>query len=181
VKLLKLDGVTDMAAANTYLRETFLPQHNQRFALAPGSAVDAHRPPPPTEDLTNILCLKDHRVVGRDNCVRWEGRWFQLAAGQARPHRRQRVEVRQHLDGRVELWAADVMLDYEELPQRPDPSPAARPPLVDRVADHTGPWKPPTDHPWRRQLAVAGSAPARCARLRCASHREPPQRTLLPG
>lgn len=38
---LRLAGVTDMEAANRFLAETFLPEHNRRFRDAPGEAGSA--------------------------------------------------------------------------------------------------------------------------------------------
>ena len=57
-----------MAAANTWLRETYVPQHNARFAVAaeqPGSAFVAM----PGIDLREVLCHEETRVVGNDNTV----------------------------------------------------------------------------------------------------------------
>jgi len=44
VKLLALEGITDIAAANAYLQQTYLPSHNAKFAVAPARPADVHRP-----------------------------------------------------------------------------------------------------------------------------------------
>lgn len=62
---LRLAGVTDMEAANRFLAETFLPEHNRRFRDA-RSALVAGR------DLADILSVQEERVVGNDNTVRYE-------------------------------------------------------------------------------------------------------------
>ena len=41
VKLLALEGITDIDAANAYLERTYLPAHNARFAVEPAEA-DVH-------------------------------------------------------------------------------------------------------------------------------------------
>ena len=44
VKGLRLADVCTLEAANKYLSESFLPEFEQRFAVAPANATDAHRP-----------------------------------------------------------------------------------------------------------------------------------------
>ena len=43
IKKMRLLALSDDAAANHYVTETYLPQHNARFAVAPASGVDHHR------------------------------------------------------------------------------------------------------------------------------------------
>jgi len=86
---LALAGITEMAAANRYLTEHFLPQHNTRFmvgATEPGTAfipwIGTH--------LAEILCVQDERVVAKDNTVRYQGTILQLPQD---PHRFHYVKV----------------------------------------------------------------------------------------
>ncbi len=70
---LALEGITGMAAANAYLRETFWPRMKRRFgveAAERGRAFVALG----DVDLEDILCLKEERAVTRDNCVGYRGR-----------------------------------------------------------------------------------------------------------
>jgi hypothetical protein len=80
-KELTLAGVDDIAQANRYIREIYLPLHNAQFAKASTSA----QPPQIAEEsafvavsdpasLTDILCIEQERVVARDNTVAYEGR-----------------------------------------------------------------------------------------------------------
>jgi hypothetical protein len=70
--LLRLHGITTMAAANRYLAQTYLPEHNARFAVAAAEAGGAFVPF--VGALDDILCIKEERVVSRDNCVRYNNR-----------------------------------------------------------------------------------------------------------
>jgi hypothetical protein len=86
---LALAGITEMAAANRYLTEQFLPQHNERFmvrATEPGTAfipwVGTHLP--------EILCVQEERVVAKDNTVRYQGLSLQIPQD---PHRFHYVKV----------------------------------------------------------------------------------------
>jgi hypothetical protein len=65
-KELALAGITTMAAANAYLRETYVAAHNARFAVTaeqPGSAFV----PVSGVDLREVLCYEEERQVGCDN------------------------------------------------------------------------------------------------------------------
>jgi hypothetical protein len=178
VKLLRLEGITDLEAANAYLEQRFLPAHNAKFAVAAADEADAHRPAPSAQELEAVLCpIRQRRVVDASGCVCWQGRCFELLGADATPRRRRQVVVGQRLDGRVQLLdAADGrMLASRELPTQPPPPPAATRP----AAQQAGAYKPPPTHPWRRARAGAGSATARCARLRCADPRDTRKGTLL--
>lgn len=81
---LRLAGMTSIEAANRFLAERFVPEHNRRFAVTaaePGSAFV-----PFVGALTEILCVQAERVVGNDNCVRYEGRSLQIPEQKHRHH-----------------------------------------------------------------------------------------------
>lgn len=75
-----------MVVANRHIQETYLPAFNAEFARPAredGSAFVAMRGP---EALDDILCEVHERVVGRDNCVRFERLTLQIEADGERPH-----------------------------------------------------------------------------------------------
>src|SRR5437588_6539417 len=74
--LLRLNGITTVEAANRYLADTYLCEHNARFAVAPAEEGSAFVPF--AAGLRGILCSKHERVVGRNNCVRYNGRILQI-------------------------------------------------------------------------------------------------------
>jgi hypothetical protein len=87
--LLRLHGIATMAAANRYLREVYIAEHNRRFAVAmaePGSAFV-----PLLGALRDILRIRHERIVGNDNIVRYAGRVLQIPEER---HRRHFVTVR---------------------------------------------------------------------------------------
>jgi transposase len=103
VNELRVAGITDLAAANAYLTETFLPRHNATFARAPRDPASAFVALG-TTDLDAILCQEDARVVAPDNTVTVGRQVLQIAP---QPGRRTcaglRVLVRRHLDGRYSI------------------------------------------------------------------------------
>jgi transposase len=103
-KELALAGITTLAAANRFLREVYLPEHNARFAIAPeqpetafvADRAGAHR---------DILCVHEERVVGNDNTVRYHGLVLQIPPGPLRPHFvKARVRVHDYPDGTLAVF-----------------------------------------------------------------------------
>ena len=58
----------DIAAANRFLRETYLPAHNARFAVAPAEGGSAFVPVAEAQ-WRDVLCFQEERVVAPDNTV----------------------------------------------------------------------------------------------------------------
>ena len=67
-KELRLAGLTDVEAANAFIRDRYLPEHNARFAVEAAGEGSAFTPIPGV-DLDEILCVEEERQVGQDNCV----------------------------------------------------------------------------------------------------------------
>lgn len=101
---LRLAGITDMDAANRFLAETFVPEHNRQFREAPaeeGSAFTAWA----GTNLADILCIQEERVVGNDNTVRYERRVLQIPADRHRHHYvKCKVKVHEYPDGTLAVF-----------------------------------------------------------------------------
>ena len=61
-KELRLAGTTDTEAANAFIRDVYLPEHNARFAVDPAGEGSAFTPIPGV-DLDEILCVEEERQV----------------------------------------------------------------------------------------------------------------------
>jgi transposase len=99
VNELKRAGITERDRANEYIRATYLPEHNQRFARQPADLsscfVSAKSAP-----LDDILCIEEERTVSADNVVRYDNLRLQIEKQADRATcKGLRVNVRQHLDG----------------------------------------------------------------------------------
>lgn len=103
-KELALAGIDDPAAANAFIRDVYLAEHNARFAVVPeqpGSAFVAAEP----GQWRDVLCIQETRQVGNDNTVRWKGRILQIPESPLRPHFvRAKVRVYEFPDGAVALF-----------------------------------------------------------------------------
>jgi transposase len=99
VKELALAGIVTVEAANAFIRDVYIPDHNARFAVQAeqeGSAFVAI----PGVDLTEILCAQEDRQVGKDNTVAFNTLRLQIPPSPLRPHFvKARVKVRQYHDG----------------------------------------------------------------------------------
>lgn len=113
-KELRLAGITGIAAANRWLAEVYLPEHNARFAVPAeqeGSAFVADR----TGTWREILCVQDERVVGNDNTVKWKQLSLQIPPSPLRPHFvRTKVCVHEYPDGTLAVFLGPHRLaDYD--------------------------------------------------------------------
>ena len=147
VKEMRLLGISDLKAANEYLRRTFLPQLNRRFTFAPKAAADAHQKPAAT--VNEALSWKEERVVQRDWTVVWMNRWFQID----RSHENlsladKKVTIRELRNGRIDLLHNGQRLRCRKLPVRPPPQKQAA-----RKSGARAMTKPAPTHPWRGSVA----------------------------
>ena len=82
-KELALIGISEIEAANRFIREVYLPRHNARFAKPAPFTETAFVAADPAL-LAEVLCIEEERIVARDNTVVYGNRRLQLPASQAR-------------------------------------------------------------------------------------------------
>lgn len=103
-KELRLAGISTAEAANRFLHEVYLPEHNARFGVAPDEPASAFVRVP-RELGQDVLCVQEERQVGNDNCVRWRGRALQIPPSPLRPHFvRATVRLHEYPDGSIALF-----------------------------------------------------------------------------
>ena len=104
-KELAAAGIWDIESFNRYLREVYMPAFNSEFARPAREQGAAFVPCGDPAALDDILCEIHERVVGRDNCARFEARVLQLPADRHQPHYvKARVKVRRHANGALSVW-----------------------------------------------------------------------------
>ena len=148
VKKLRRLGIGDAAAANGFLEQTYLSEHNRRFAVTPASAEDFHRRVPSRTTLDRVFQLEETRVLSNDWVLRYATRHFQVTRQSGQAPARSTVLVREAQDGAIELRYRGRLMQWTEIaaPVKPTP-PAERTRLSS--APHR-PARPSADHPWRR-------------------------------
>jgi hypothetical protein len=142
-------GIASVPAGNVFL-ETFLEDHNRRYAVTPAEAADEHRSVSslgPGLCLEEILCPREQRIVAQDWCVRWHNHFLQIKP----EHQRlqlpgKRVTVICRADQNITLRHDGAKLEYLTLADRPQTQ-RKRP---KKQIVNNKEWKPPASHPWQR-------------------------------
>ena len=105
VKELALAGIATVEAADRFIADTYLPDHNRRFATPPELDDSAFVPLEHPGQIDDILCRRTDRTVARDNTVRYERRVLQIPATPARHHYvKATVRVHEYPDGTLALF-----------------------------------------------------------------------------
>jgi hypothetical protein len=101
-------------AANRWLREVYIADHNARFAIeaeqeGPAFVTDA------TGTWREILCIQEERTVGNDNTVKWQTVSLQLPPSRLRRHFvKAKVRVHAYPDGQLAVfWGPHRLAGYE--------------------------------------------------------------------
>ena len=135
-KELKLAGIDTVEAANRWLSDVYIAEHNERFAIAAeqeGSAFVADT----MEAWREMLCIQEDRTVGNDNTVKWERRSLQLPPSRLRPHFvKATVRVHEYPDGQLAVyWGPHRLADYAADGTLIEPEPGA---IARIAASHAG-------------------------------------------
>lgn len=119
VKELRLAGISSVEAANEFLREKYLAEHNERYSLAPAQPADAHRPLLRQHRLDEILSLRHERVLQNDFTIRRGKNFLQVLAAPRQLRPKEKVLVESRLDGSLHLRHRDQYLSFKSLNSRP--------------------------------------------------------------
>ena len=113
---MRRQGISSYEAANQYLQQQYLPQHNCRFARPPAQPADYHGGKPSRRELREIFRLESPRSISPDWVVRQAGRWLQLhpAARRYGPSQSQAL-VCEYEDGVVEVYYRGERMGFREI------------------------------------------------------------------
>lgn len=135
-------------AANRFLQQEYLADHNERFAREPAEPEDYHRKAPSTRELEQVFCLETERSISNDWVVRYENRYFQLERSSDYPPRQAKVTVCEWEDGRIEVRYKGKARPHREI-EAPPPKLSRSIRLVEKPPRRSH-WKPGANHPWKR-------------------------------
>lgn len=113
-KELALARIGTVEAANAWLHDVYIPEHNKRFAIEAEQAGSAF-----AIDKDGVwretLCVQEERRVGHDNTAKWRRSILQLPPSRLRPHFvKTTVRVHEYPDGRLAVfWGPHRLADYE--------------------------------------------------------------------
>lgn len=152
VKKLRRRGIVSHEAANVYLRNEYVPEHNARFARRPARPEDYHRRAPGRGELDRIFRLERERVVSQDGVVRYANRYFQLAENSG-VSAQSKVLVCEGRTGNLWIEYRGQGLRWKEIEAPVKPAAASGHRV--RVAAPKPKWVPPQNHAWREAVRRA--------------------------
>jgi hypothetical protein len=114
-KEFKLAGICTVAAANKWLRDSFIADYNAQFAVVAEQEGESAFVADAAGAWREILCIQEDRTVGNDNTVNWEGLSLQLPPSRLRRHfAKTAVKVHAYPDGTLAvLWGPHRLADYD--------------------------------------------------------------------
>ena len=160
VKELRVAGISTIEEGNRYLEEVYIPYWNERFAVEPAVARDAHRKLSKKVDLDALFAETFTRSVANDFTIRFQNRRWHIPKSQARGVRpRTKIAVELRIDGSLRFRALNRYLELERLQESDiSGSPSKPPPKTTTVAaasttapkPRSMPSRPGPNHPWRK-------------------------------
>jgi len=148
VKELRLRGISDIETGNAYLPE-FREDFNRRFAVAPRSTHDAHRPLLKSDNLEVILSQQETRTLSKNLTLQYKHVVYQIQTH--RPVyalRNAKVTVCESAQGEITILYNHKTFAYTIYHQAPRQAEVADTKTLDHQIKTA--WTPPADHPWRR-------------------------------
>jgi transposase len=142
VREMRLRNISSMEDGNAYLVE-FVEKHNERFAVTPQNPKDAHSPLfHDTASLEMILSVQSERKLSKNLEFSHNSVLYQIV-GQGHGYRLRytTVTVCEHMDGNVEVYHGNQLLQYTTmLCQRQQPPVVGSKeinPYIDQIAAQT--------------------------------------------
>jgi len=165
VKALRKAGSSNREEANQVLT-SFLPEYNQRFRVQAAEEGTAYVPWPKEYRTKDYFCFKHTRSVSNDNTISFDGHRLQIPPGpKHKSYARAKVQVKQHLDDRLEIcYQGKSLVIFEPSVEHPvrvkkfSPAPgqiATQKQEQDepvKLPKERIPYIPAANHPWRKPL-----------------------------
>lgn len=163
VKEMRLRGIQDIEPANAFL-PAFIKDYNQRFAVNPQCATDAHREVlHNTRELELIFSLHHSRKLSKNLAFQFKNREYQLhKQGQGYRLRGATVTVCEAFDASITILFQGQEMPYRLLAEGEPPIPindeknvhhTVTQAKAKQIAHPT--YKPNPDHPWNKMAKAA--------------------------
>ena len=112
-------GIKSLSDANRYLKQVFVPDWNERFAVKARASTTRFKPIPSGVNLADVFCLKYSRIVTRDHTVHYAGKRYRLTTP---PHSlwKKEIKVHEYQDGTVKIFygSAELEINLIQPPRR---------------------------------------------------------------
>jgi transposase len=147
IKKMRREAIASYEAANQFLENEYLPEHNRRFARLAAKPEDYHGRRPTARELHEIFRLETERAISNDWVIRHEGRYLQLQPGKrCYGPTKSKALVCEWEDGTMEVYYRGERMEFTEISEPVRKT--SQPPTLGTRA--VVPQKVKKDHPWRR-------------------------------
>lgn len=137
VKALRQRNISTIAEANKYIKEEFIDEFNDKFAVNP-EAVDVHQSAEGIR-LEDIFCYKTTRQVRNDYTINLSGGYIQLLKGEnPLPRPKQDVTIIKRLDDTMYIYFNGQQLNFSHINEK-------------HKKKEYKLTKPSKEHPWRKK------------------------------
>ena len=101
IKKMQRKGIDSYEAANQFLENEYLPEHNRRFTQPAAKPEDYHGRRPTARELRQIFRLETERLISNDSVIRHDGHYLQ-----SQPGSRHGLQKTRHwsVNGRTGRW-----------------------------------------------------------------------------
>lgn len=115
VKEMRLRGISTINDANRFLVDEYIPSVNKKFSKNPVNSEDAHVPVLKKQELFNVFCFENQRVVSNDFIIRIDNKLFQIQKNNRPiPLPGDKLVVRKWLNGSYHFFYKEKELLVEE-------------------------------------------------------------------
>jgi transposase-like protein len=114
---LRVAGIDRIPSANTYLKDRFVPEFNQRFAIKPAQKKTAFKPVPKiwADRLDWVFSIREFRKVSLGETVSWNGRTYLVCNNYGLTLKRHTIEIRTHLQGETQAFFAGRTISLTDI------------------------------------------------------------------
>lgn len=158
VKEMRLEGIKETKAADDFLKETYLPDHNKRFSVEARQQGDAHRPLTDAlkQKLPAIFSIQSKRQIRNDFTFQFKNQWYQLTKEQpVALYPKDTILIEERLDGSIHVRFKDTYLAFRAISKIEK---TIRPKVT--IAPKSTAHTPAANHPWRRAATLAAAIAA---------------------
>jgi hypothetical protein len=152
VKKLRLKKIRDYEAANEFLHDRYLADHNERFAHEAADGADYHQRAPGKKELDKIFRLEQERTISNDWVIQHDRRWYQLQRqSQNYAPVKAKVTIYESETGKLEIEYRGRKLTWVEIAGPPARATAT---AKTRGTTKQHPQAPAANHPWRQSYSA---------------------------
>ncbi len=152
LKELALRRITTCKTADKLLNNGFCDALNEKFAHPPLEQEDYHRAIPKAVNLNDVFCFEEHRTVQNDWTIRHKNHHYQISKENTPlPKPKDKILVRTHLDGEMQLLYGDKPLTFRAISQKQRHQQPRQKMKATAATSKARPTrKPAQNHPWRQ-------------------------------